>query len=76
MQLYQTALTAVNGGGAIEYELPIDATRDYLVWFHFAEIDVSVSRAGERVFDVFINDENVSRLDIYKLVGRKCRCHC
>ena len=30
---------------------------------------MSVSRAGERVFDVFIKDDNVSRLDIYKLVG-------
>ncbi|XAR55843.1 Non-specific serine/threonine protein kinase [Bertholletia excelsa] len=66
--LYQTALM-VTGTGELEYELPVDAKRDYLLWFHFAEIDVSVTRAGQRVFDVVINDKNVSRVDIYKEAG-------
>ncbi|PSS13418.1 LRR receptor-like serine/threonine-protein kinase precursor [Actinidia chinensis var. chinensis] len=68
LKLYQTALT-VTGNGAIEYELPVDAKLDYLVLLHFAEIDVSVNRAGQRVFDVVINEKNVSRVDIYKEVG-------
>ncbi|KAL0396826.1 UNVERIFIED_CONTAM: Receptor-like protein 4 [Sesamum calycinum] len=39
-KLYQTAITALgNGGGILEYELPVDAKLDYLLWFHFAEID-------------------------------------
>jgi hypothetical protein len=42
---------------------------DYMVWLHFAEIDSSVKEAGERVFDVFINGNNVTRIDIYKEVG-------
>uniref|UniRef100_A0A5B7B1W6 Malectin-like domain-containing protein n=1 Tax=Davidia involucrata TaxID=16924 RepID=A0A5B7B1W6_DAVIN len=67
-KLYQTALT-VTGHGSLEYELPVDAKLDYLLWFHLAEIDVSVTRAGQRVFDVVINDKNVSRIDIYKQVG-------
>ncbi|KAA8532740.1 hypothetical protein F0562_032773 [Nyssa sinensis] len=68
MKLYQTALT-VTGNGALEYELPVDAKLDYLLWFHFAEIESSVTRPGQRVFDVLINDNNVTRIDIYNQVG-------
>ncbi|KAF8389795.1 hypothetical protein HHK36_024314 [Tetracentron sinense] len=68
MHLYQSAVT-VNGNGVLEYELQVDAKLDYLVWFHFAEIDSSVNAAGIRVFDVYINQRNVSRIDIYKQVG-------
>ncbi|KAM7487596.1 hypothetical protein LguiB_025080 [Lonicera macranthoides] len=68
MKLYTSAVT-LTGRGSLEYQLPVDAKLDYLVWFHFAEIDVSVSREGQRVFDVVINDKNVTRVDIYKQVG-------
>ncbi|XP_057810126.1 receptor-like protein 4 [Salvia miltiorrhiza] len=72
-KLYETAITAFevggSGGGVLEYELPVDAKLDYLLWFHFAEIDVSVTRAGQRVFDVVVNGENVKRVDVYKEVG-------
>lgn len=69
-KLYQTAITAQgNGGGILEYELPVDAKLDYLLWFHFAEIDVSVTKKGQRVFDVFVNEENVSRVDVFDKVG-------
>ncbi|KAJ4960106.1 hypothetical protein NE237_020016 [Protea cynaroides] len=68
MQLYQSAVT-ITGGGALEYQLSVDAKSDYLVWFHFAEIDSSVTMAGQRVFDVLINGRNVSRIDIFKQVG-------
>lgn len=65
--LYQTAIT-VKGGGSLEYLLPVDTRLDYLVWFHFAEIDAAVTAAGQRVFDIFINKKNVSRIDIFKEV--------
>uniref|UniRef100_A0A7N1A055 Malectin-like domain-containing protein n=1 Tax=Kalanchoe fedtschenkoi TaxID=63787 RepID=A0A7N1A055_KALFE len=68
MKLYQEAVT-VTGDGVLEYDLPVDAKLDYLVWFHFAEIDSSVNKAGKRVFDVVVNDKNVSRVDIYEKVG-------
>ncbi|XP_059655550.1 receptor-like protein 4 [Cornus florida] len=68
MKLYQTALT-VTGNSALQYEMPVDAKLDYLVWFHFAEIDLSVTKPGQRVFEVVINDKNVSRVDIYEKVG-------
>ncbi|PON75382.1 Malectin-like carbohydrate-binding protein [Parasponia andersonii] len=66
MRLYQTAVTL---DGALEYELEVDAKLDYLLWFHFAEIDSSVKKAGQRVFDVVVNGNNVKRIDIFKEVG-------
>ncbi|XP_071707565.1 receptor-like protein 4 [Rutidosis leptorrhynchoides] len=67
-KLYDSAVT-LTGTGSLEYELPVDAKLDYLVWLHFAEIDVSVNSKGQRVFDVIINEENVTRIDIFKEVG-------
>lgn len=67
-RLYQFAATAA-GDGHLEYELEVDAKLDYLVWLHFSEIDPSVTRAGQRVFDVAINGKNVVRVDIVKQVG-------
>ncbi|XVF42998.1 hypothetical protein PTKIN_Ptkin02bG0005000 [Pterospermum kingtungense] len=66
MKLYQSAVTV---DGTLEYALAVDAKLDYMVWFHFAEIDSTVKKAGERVFDLLVNDKNVSRVDIYKEVG-------
>ncbi|XP_022776994.1 putative leucine-rich repeat receptor-like serine/threonine-protein kinase At2g14440 [Durio zibethinus] len=66
MKLYQSAVT-IDGG--LEYELAVDAKLDYMVWFHFAEFDSTVKKAGERVFDVLVNEKNVSRVDIFKQVG-------
>ncbi|XP_044491147.1 receptor-like protein 4 [Mangifera indica] len=71
MKLYQTAITS---SGVIEYELLVDAKLDYLLWFHFAEIDSSVTKAEQRVFDVMVNDKNVSRVDIVKQVGTLAAC--
>ncbi|XP_076953629.1 receptor-like protein 4 [Bidens hawaiensis] len=67
-KLYKSAVT-LTGKGNLEYKLPVDAKLDYLVWLHFAEIDVSVNDKGKRVFDVVINDINVTRIDIFKQVG-------
>ncbi|XP_015967600.1 receptor-like protein 4 isoform X1 [Arachis duranensis] len=69
-KLYQTAVTtAEEEGGVIGYELSVDAKLDYLLWLHFAEIEGKVRKAGERVFDVWVNDENLTRIDIYRSVG-------
>lgn len=66
MKLYQKAVTAT---GELQYELEVDAKLDYLLWFHFAEIDSSVKKEGVRVFQLVVNEEIVSRVDIYKEVG-------
>ncbi|CAL9180036.1 unnamed protein product [Musa hybrid cultivar] len=69
VKLYETAVTTVNPSDALEYLLPVDTRLDYMVWFHFAEIDSGVTRVGQRVFDVVIGEENATRIDIYKEVG-------
>ncbi|KAL9420425.1 hypothetical protein AB3S75_038073 [Citrus x aurantiifolia] len=66
MKLYQTAIVS---SGAIQYNLAVDAKLDYLIWFHFAEIDSSVTKAGQRVFDILVNGKNVTRVDIFNSVG-------
>ncbi|XP_042379360.1 receptor-like protein 4 isoform X2 [Zingiber officinale] len=68
VKLYETAITTVNTGDALEYLLPVDTRLDYMLWFHFAEIDSGVNAAAQRVFDVLIGQENVTRIDIYKEV--------
>ncbi|XP_026407816.1 receptor-like protein 4 isoform X2 [Papaver somniferum] len=68
MHLYQSGVT-VMGKGNLEYTLSVDAKVDYLLWFHFAELDDSVTGAGKRVFDISINQKNVTRIDIFKQVG-------
>ncbi|KAM0945841.1 putative transferase [Dioscorea sansibarensis] len=67
--LYQTAITTISADAALEYLLPVDTRLDYMLWFHFAEIDSGVNAAGRRVFDVLINEKNVTRIDIFKEVG-------
>lgn len=67
MKLYQTAVTV--SGGSLVYELEVDAKLDYLLWFHFSEIDSTVKKAGQRVFDLVVNDNNVSRIDVFHEVG-------
>lgn len=69
MKLFQSAVTVVGGDLTLVYELPVDAKLDYLLWFHFAEIEPSVTRVGQRVFNVEINGKNVKQIDIFKEVG-------
>ncbi|CAI0552575.1 unnamed protein product [Linum tenue] len=66
MKLYQTAVT---GKGVLEYEIQVDAKMDYLLWFHFAEIESSVNKKGQRVFDVLVNEKNAGRVDVFAQVG-------
>ncbi|KAL6847878.1 hypothetical protein ACP4OV_022006 [Aristida adscensionis] len=69
-KLYESAVTT--GGDAaneIEYLMPVDTRLSYMVWLHFAEIDAGIGAAGQRVFDVMLAGENVTRIDIFKQVG-------
>ncbi|XP_057839439.2 receptor-like protein 4 isoform X2 [Cryptomeria japonica] len=68
VHLYQTARTLISNGH-LEYHLPVDTRLDYMLWFHFAEIDPSINAAGQRVFDIIINDINLHQIDIFKEVG-------
>lgn len=68
-QLYLTAVTPEQLGVGLEYLLQVDTRLDYMVWFHFAELDSSINAAGKRVFDIVINGKDVARIDIFKAVG-------
>ncbi|KAJ4818204.1 Leucine-rich repeat protein kinase family protein [Rhynchospora pubera] len=68
-RLYETAVTTVNPEDILEYQMPVDTRLSYMVWFHFAEIDVGVTSAGQRVFDIVLGGNNVTRIDIFKEVG-------
>ncbi|KAI8031943.1 SUPPRESSOR OF ABI3-5 [Camellia lanceoleosa] len=54
--------------------MDVDPNRNYSIWLHFAEIDISVTGIGQRVFDILINGDiafqdidivNMSR-DLYR----------
>ncbi|XP_020265245.1 putative leucine-rich repeat receptor-like serine/threonine-protein kinase At2g14440, partial [Asparagus officinalis] len=68
-KLYEAAVTTVSSSDYLEYILPVDSKLDYMLWFHFAEIDSGVNGKGKRVFDVYVNGKKVRRIDIYKEVG-------
>ncbi|KAG0604290.1 hypothetical protein M758_10G159800 [Ceratodon purpureus] len=69
-RLYQTCRYVVQPGIPIIYNYLVDAKLDYQVWFHFAEIDPNVTAAGQRVFNVSINNVVVlSGLDLFQRVG-------
>lgn len=68
--LYQTALISTDNHPDLVYTMDIDPSRNYSVWLHFAEIDPSVTAAGQRVFNVLINGDVVFRdVDIVKMTG-------
>ncbi|KAJ7527161.1 hypothetical protein O6H91_16G039600 [Diphasiastrum complanatum] len=69
-RLYQAAHT-LELPSNLEYLLTVDSSLDYMIWFHFAEIDPGVSGPGERVFNISLNDQVVfPNVDIFKEVGK------
>ncbi|KAI3456239.1 hypothetical protein Pfo_012902 [Paulownia fortunei] len=68
--LYQTALVSTDSQPDLEYTMEVEPTRNYSLWLHFAEIDPSVTGAGERVFDILINGDIAFRdVDIVSMTG-------
>ncbi|EPS57645.1 hypothetical protein M569_17172, partial [Genlisea aurea] len=53
--LYQSALVSSDAQPDLTYVMEVEPNRNYSLWLHFAEIDPSVSGAGERVFDILLN---------------------
>ena len=69
-RLYQKCHT-LDSQSVLQYLLPVDPRLDYMLWFHFAEIDPNISRPKERVFDILVNDEAVFHyVDIFDQVGK------
>ncbi|KAJ4841368.1 hypothetical protein Tsubulata_016506 [Turnera subulata] len=67
MKLFQRAYTPE--AQPIDNVVTVDPRTDYLVWFHFAEIDPKVTKKGQRVLKLVVNGENVSTVDIFDKVG-------
>lgn len=68
--LYQTALISTDNQPDLAYTLDVDPNRNYSIWLHFAEIDASVTGAGQRVFDIVINgDIQFQDIDIVSMAG-------
>lgn len=68
--LYQTALISTNTQSDLIYTMEVEPTRNFSLWMHFAEIDPSVTEAGQRVFDVLINGDIAFRdVDIVSMSG-------
>ena len=48
----------------------MEPNSNYSVWLHFAEIDPSISKAGQRLFDVLINgDVAFKAVDVVSMSG-------
>ncbi|KAL9241967.1 hypothetical protein vseg_016017 [Gypsophila vaccaria] len=74
MKLYLSAVTLSSEKGVLEYVLNVDAKLDYLLWFHFVEMD-ETTKAGQRVFDLLVNGVNVNRIDIFKEAGGRLKAY-
>ncbi|KAL2467285.1 receptor like protein 4 [Abeliophyllum distichum] len=55
--LYQTALVSSDSQPDLAYTAEVEPNRNYSIWLHFAEIDPSVTAAGQRVFDISVNGD-------------------
>ncbi|KAJ6367759.1 hypothetical protein OIU78_000342 [Salix suchowensis] len=75
--LYQTALVSTDTKQDLAYTMDVEPNRNYSIWLHFAEIDSSVTAAGQRVFDILINGVVVfEEVDIVKMSGESVCCSC
>jgi len=70
VHLYQACRYVEEPGAPLLYTFQVDAQLDYQIWLHFAEIDPNITKPGERVFNVSVNNEVAfEALDIFKTVG-------
>ncbi|CAA2947298.1 leucine-rich repeat receptor-like serine threonine- kinase At2g14440 [Olea europaea subsp. europaea] len=68
--LYQTALISSESEPDLAYTAEVEPNRNYSIWLHFAEIDPSVTAAGQRIFDITINGDIAFRdVDIVGMAG-------
>ncbi|KAL2931844.1 Receptor-like protein 4 [Bienertia sinuspersici] len=68
--LYQSALISTDVEPELTITLDVEPNSNYSIWFHFAEIDPSITKAGERVFNILINGDVVFKaVDIVSLSG-------
>ncbi|CAA3025816.1 leucine-rich repeat receptor-like serine threonine- kinase At2g14440 [Olea europaea subsp. europaea] len=68
--LYETALVSSDSQPDLIYTAEVEPNRNYSIWLHYAEIDPSVTAAGQRIFDILINGDVAFRdVDIVDMAG-------
>ncbi|KAK8524480.1 hypothetical protein V6N13_015501 [Hibiscus sabdariffa] len=68
--LYQSAIVSTDSQPDLTYTMDVDPNKNYSIWLHFAEIDASISGAGQRVFDVLINGDTLfENIDVVERSG-------
>ncbi|GMJ08293.1 receptor like protein 4 [Hibiscus trionum] len=68
--LYQSAIVSTNSQPDLIYTMDVEPNKNYSIWLHFAEIDASITSAGQRVFDVLINGNTVfQNIDVVNMSG-------
>ncbi|KAL9234042.1 hypothetical protein vseg_008960 [Gypsophila vaccaria] len=68
--LYQSALVSTDVDPEMSYTIDVDPNGNYSVWLHFSELDPSITKAGERVFNILLNgDVAFKAVDVVKMSG-------
>ncbi|XP_022720456.1 putative leucine-rich repeat receptor-like serine/threonine-protein kinase At2g14440 isoform X2 [Durio zibethinus] len=68
--LYQSAIVSTDSQPDLAYTMDVDPNKNYSLWLHFAEIDATITGAGQRVFDVLINGDTVFQdIDVVEMSG-------
>ncbi|PIN27182.1 Serine/threonine protein kinase [Handroanthus impetiginosus] len=57
--VYQTSRVMGNTSRSLEWAFPVDSGFSYLLKFHFCEIQLEVTKQNERVFDIFVDKQQV-----------------
>ncbi|XP_078436814.1 receptor like protein 4 [Wolffia australiana] len=69
--IYQSAVVSVDNHPQISFQMEVDPNQDYSLWLHFAEIDPTITKKGQRVFDVLVNDDIIFKdVDIVGMTGK------
>ncbi|CAA7030776.1 unnamed protein product [Microthlaspi erraticum] len=69
-QIYQSALVSTDEEPDMTFIISVKALKTYWLWFHFAEINSSITE-GKRVFDIIVNDKVVCQdVDIFRMGGQ------
>lgn len=70
-KLYRSAIVSTDRQPDITFKMEVDSNRNYSIWLHFAEIDLRISRKGERVFDVLLNGDVAHKdVDVIQMSGQ------
>ncbi|OAE31305.1 hypothetical protein AXG93_1962s1620 [Marchantia polymorpha subsp. ruderalis] len=68
-RLFQSARVAPTNL-SMSYNFTVDSSLDYMLWFHFAEFEPSISGPGQRVFNITVNEDVIfTEVDVFKLAG-------